>query len=313
MKHKFSLIIPAYNVEKYIKKCLDSVLNQTYNNYEIIIINDGSTDNTSKILESYKSNKKIKIINQENKGLSNARNTGVSNAKGDYILFIDSDDFIEKELLEILNKTIKDEDLVRFQIKILDETNKIIKEYKEETFNNLNGIEAFNKLSKYNLVELAVCYAYKKDTFLKNNYKFEEKTYHEDFGLIPYIIISSKKVTSINYIGYNYLQRKNSIMNNTDYEKEIKKSNDVLKHYKNLIKWSQKIDGDLTIYKSFIANSVILKSLNLKEKDYKNYIKKLKEYKVYDNLLTNNKENKIKKILIKISPKLYYKIIRGLK
>lgn len=313
MKHKFSLIIPAYNVEKYIKKCLDSVLNQTYNNYEIIIINDGSTDNTSKILESYKSNKNIKIINQENKGLSNARNTGVSNAKGDYILFIDSDDFIEKELLEILNKTIKDEDLVRFQIKILDETNKIIKEYKEETFNNLNGIEAFNKLSKYNLVELAVCYAYKKDTFLKNNYKFEEKTYHEDFGLIPYIIISSKKVTSINYIGYNYLQRKNSIMNNTDYEKEIKKSNDVLKHYKNLIKWSQNIEGDLTIYKSFIANSVILKSLNLKEKDYKNYIKKLKEYKVYDNLLTNNKENKIKKILIKISPKLYYKIIRGLK
>lgn len=313
MKHKFSLIIPAYNVEKYIKKCLDSVLNQTYNNYEIIIINDGSTDNTSKILESYKSNKKIKIINQENKGLSNARNTGVSNAKGDYILFIDSDDFIEKELLEILNKTIKDEDLVRFQIRILDETNKIIKEYKEETFNNLNGIEAFNKLSKYNLVELAVCYAYKKDTFLKNNYKFEEKTYHEDFGLIPYIIISSKKVTSINYIGYNYLQRKNSIMNNTDYEKEIKKSNDVLKHYKNLIKWSQNIKGDLTIYKSFIANSVILKSLNLKEKDYKNYIKKLKEYKVYDDLLTNNKENKIKKILIKISPKLYYKIIRGLK
>ena len=313
MKHKFSLIIPAYNVEKYIKKCLDSVLNQTYNDYEIIIINDGSTDNTSKLLESYKSNKKIKIINQENKGLSNARNTGVSNAKGDYILFIDSDDFIEKELLEILNKTIKDEDLVRFQIRILDETNKIIKEYKEETFNNLNGIEAFNKLSKYNLVELAVCYAYKKDTFLKNNYKFEEKTYHEDFGLIPYIIISSKKVTSINYIGYNYLQRKNSIMNNTDYEKEIKKSNDVLKHYKNLIKWSQNIEGDLTIYKSFIANSVILKSLNLKEKDYKNYIKKLKEYKVYDNLLTNNKENKIKKILIKISPKLYYKIIRGLK
>lgn len=313
MKHKFSLIIPAYNVEKYIKKCLDSVLNQTYNNYEIIIINDGSTDNTSKILESYKSNKKIKIINQENKGLSNARNTGVSNAKGDYILFIDSDDFIEKELLEILNKTINDEDLVRFQIRILDETNKIIKEYKEETFNNLNGIEAFNKLSKYNLVELAVCYAYKKDTFLKNNYKFEEKTYHEDFGLIPYIIISSKKVTSINYIGYNYLQRKNSIMNNTDYEKEIKKSNDVLKHYKNLIKWSQNIEGDLTIYKSFIANSVILKSLNLKEKDYKNYIKKLKEYKVYDDLLTNNKENKIKKILIKISPKLYYKIIRGLK
>lgn len=313
MKHKFSLIIPAYNVEKYIKKCLDSVLNQTYNNYEIIIVNDGSTDNTSKILESYKSNKKIKIINQENKGLSNARNTGVSNAKGDYILFIDSDDFIEKELLEILNKTIKDEDLIRFQIRILDETNKIIKEYKEETFNNLNGIEAFNKLSKYNLVELAVCYAYKKDTFLKNNYKFEEKTYHEDFGLIPYIIISSKKVTSINYIGYNYLQRKNSIMNNTDYEKEIKKSNDVLKHYKNLIKWSQNIEGDLTIYKSFIANSVILKSLNLKEKDYKNYIKKLKEYKVYDNLLTYNLKNKIKKILIKISPKLYYKIIRGLK
>lgn len=312
-KYKFSIIVPVYNVENYVDKCIKSILNQTYKNYEVIIINDGSTDNSLNIINKYKNNKKIKIITQKNKGLSNARNNGMKIATGDYLLFIDSDDYIEDKLLEILNNNINGEDLIRFQTRTVDENYNTIKEYNEETFNNLNGIEAFEKISKYNFVELAVCYSYKKSSFFKNKYKFEENTFHEDFGLIPFVIISSKKVTSINYIGYNYLQRKNSIMNSTEYQKEINKTNDMLKHYKNLMEWSKKIQGDLTIYKSFITNSMILKSLQLKGKDYKNYINKMKEYEVYNNLLTNNLQNKIKKILIELSPKLYYKIIRGLK
>ena len=98
-KYKFSIIVPVYNVENYVDKCIKSILNQTYKNYEVIIINDGSTDNSLNIINKYKNNKKIKIITQKNKGLSNARNNGMKMATGDYLLFIDSDDYIEDKLL----------------------------------------------------------------------------------------------------------------------------------------------------------------------------------------------------------------------
>ena len=96
-----SVIIPVYNVEKYLTKSLDSVVNQTYTNLEIICVNDGSPDNSAKILEAFaKKDSRIKIINQENKGLSGARNTGIESATGDYIVFLDSDDWIDAEVIE---------------------------------------------------------------------------------------------------------------------------------------------------------------------------------------------------------------------
>ena len=91
---KFSIIIPVYNVENYIKKCLDSVFAQTEKDYEVIVVNDGTKDNSMDIVKNYD----VKIVNQKNQGLSEARNTGLKNAKGEYILFLDSDDYIEKNL-----------------------------------------------------------------------------------------------------------------------------------------------------------------------------------------------------------------------
>ena len=96
-----SVIINVYNGERYIKKCLDSILNQTYKNLEILIVNDGSTDDTLKICKSYKDSR-IRIINTKNKGLSLSRNVGLDNAKGEYLYFIDCDDYIEKDTLEYL-------------------------------------------------------------------------------------------------------------------------------------------------------------------------------------------------------------------
>lgn len=95
-----SIIIPAYNVEKYIACCLDSILQQTYNNIEIIIVNDGSTDSTLNLIRKYTNCPYVKIINQKNTGLSGARNSGIMNAQGDYICFVDSDDWIERETIE---------------------------------------------------------------------------------------------------------------------------------------------------------------------------------------------------------------------
>lgn len=111
-KIKVSVIIPVYNVEEYIEKCLDSVVNQTLKEIEIIVVNDGTKDNSMKKIEKYFSDSRIKIINKQNGGQSSARNAGLAISKGEYISFIDSDDFIEEKMLEELYNESENTDIV---------------------------------------------------------------------------------------------------------------------------------------------------------------------------------------------------------
>ena len=302
---KYSIIIPVYNVEKYIKKCLDSVFNQTYKDYEVIVVNDGTKDNSMDIVKDYD----VIVINQKNQGLSAARNNGLKKAKGEYILFLDSDDYIEKDLLKELDKSISNKpDVVRFQIQEVYEDK--INKFEEEPFSNKNGVEAFSIISKYHFVENAWTYLYRKKYLQDNNFTFKEATIHEDFGLIPLVIIKAKIVNSISYIGYNYVQRDGSIMSQKNYEKTKKKVNDFYNHYLFLIEEIDKTNLDSKVFKSFISNSLILKICELEGNDYKEYKRLLKEQKVYDNILEDTFSRKIKKILFKISPKLTSKIIK---
>ena len=141
-------------------------------------------------------------------------------------------------------------------------------------------------------------------------FKFKKDTVHEDFGLTPLIVIKASKVNSINYIGYNYYRRNGSIMNIPDYNWTKRKVKDLFNHYLYLDKEIDKIDIKKDIFKSYIANNTIMKICELKGKDYKEYKKKLKEEKVYDNLLTDTTARKVKKIMYKISPKLTIKFIK---
>ena len=303
---KFSIIIPVYNVEKYIKKCLDSIFEQSFKDYEVIVVNDGTKDNSMDIVKEYN----VKIINQKNQGLSEARNSGAKKATGEYLIFIDSDDYIDKDLLKEINKSLKnDPDIVRFQIREVYEDDKESKDYKETPFTNKNGVEAFNLITKYHFVENAWSYAIKRSYYEDNNYSFKKGTIHEDFGLLPLVIIKANTVNSISYIGYNYLQRKGSIMSQKDYEKTKKKVSDFYNHYKYLIEEINMTKLDSKVFKSFISNSLILKICELDNKDYKEYKKILKEQKVFDNLLEDSFVRKIKKLLFKISPKITSKII----
>ncbi len=302
---KFSIIIPVYNVEEYIKKCLDSVFAQTEKDFEVIVVNDGTKDNSMEIAKKYK----VKIINQENSGLSAARNRGVKEAKGEYLLFLDSDDYLEKNLLCEIKKSLKNNpDLVRFQIK--EKYPDKIVEYKERAFTGLSGEKAFKKITDYHFVENAWCYAIKRKYYLEENFEFKKGTIHEDFGLIPLVIIKAKVVNSISYIGYNYLQRQNSIMSSEDYDKTKKKVIDFYNHYQFLLKEIDKTSLNSNHFKSFISNSLILKITELKNKDYHRYLKILKQEKVFENLLVDTRTRRIKKLIIKISPKLYYKIMK---
>lgn len=303
-KPKFSIIVPVYNTEKYVKRCLDSINSQSFKDYEVIIINDGSTDNSSDIISKYP----YKIINQENQGLSMARNNGVKDASGEYLIFLDSDDYIEKDLLKEINNSLSNKpDLVRYQIKeVFDNKSDI--NYEEIPFDNKNGVEAFKLITNYHFVENAWAYAIKREFYLKEKFSFKKGTYHEDFGLIPLVIIKSKIVNSINYVGYCYYQREGSIMNSSDYSKTKKKVTDFYNHYLYLTKEINKTKLDKTCFMSFISNSLILKITELKGKDYKDALNRLNKDKVFDNLLSDSFGRKIKNILVKISPRLYYNI-----
>lgn len=302
-KPRFSIIVPVYNTEKYLKRCLDSISKQSFTDYEVIIVNDGSTDNSSNIISKYP----YKVINQENQGLSMARNNGVKVSSGDYLIFLDSDDYIEKDLLKEIDMSLSNNpDLVRFQIKeVFDNKDEI--NYKEEPFENKDGVEAFRLITKYHFVENAWAYAIKRDYYLKEKFSFKKGTYHEDFGLMPLVIIKSKVVNSIDYVGYCYYQRDGSIMNSSDYAKTEKKVKDFYDHYLYLVKEINKTKLDKTYFMSFISNSLILKITELEGKDYKEALNRLKKDKVFDNLLDDNLGRKIKKTLVKLSPKLYYR------
>ena len=232
---KISVIIPVYNTEKYIDKCINSVLQQDLET-EIIVVNDGSTDNSKKIIEKYKD--KIIYLEKENGGLSDARNYGLKYATGEYVAFLDSDDFIEKDLFLRLEKYIdKKIDIIKFKIKLVDENYKEIRKIPSPSFECVNGEKAFENLFGLDeFLEVSCGYLYRKEFFKENNFHFEKGMYHEDFGLIPLVILKAKTVISLNIYGYNYLQTQNSITRNLDYSKTLKRANDVLAFYDNMIK-----------------------------------------------------------------------------
>lgn len=303
---KFSIIVPVYNVEKYIKKCLDSIFNQTFKDFEVIVVNDGTKDNSMDIVKNYK----VKTINQKNQGLSEARNNGVKKAVGEYLIFIDSDDYIEKDLLKKINNSLDNNpDVVRYQAKDIINDKEI--EYSEKEFTGLDGVEAFKEITKYHYVEPAWLYSVKRDYYLKNKFAFKKGTYHEDFGLTPLIIFKSSIVNSINYCGYCYVQRSGSIMTDKAYEKTLKKVDDVYHHYKYLTNEVKDLNKDKKYFNSFLANSLILKITELNNNDYKKYKKMLKEDGVFDEILDDTMARKIKKCIIKKSPKMYYKRKKG--
>lgn len=303
---KFSIVIPVYNVEKYIGKCLDSVINQTYQDYEVIVIDDGSTDKSKKIVKEYD----VKLIESNHVGVSEARNIAIKKAKGEYLVFLDSDDWWDKDLLKKLATSSKNSpDLIRFQMRTVTDTNEKT-DYVEESFTNKSGEEAFSLVTKFHFVDAACCYAIKRAYYEKEKFSFAKDRVHEDYGLMPLIIIKAASVNCISYVGYNYFRRTNSIMNTPNYEWTKRKVNDFYYHYLFLSNEIEKVNVNTKIFKSFIANSMLLKICELNRKDYKAYKKKLNEINIYDNLISDTLPRKVKKVLLRISPRIYYKIMK---
>lgn len=302
---KFSIIVPVYNVEKYLNDCLNSILNQRYSNYEVIIVCDKCSDISEKIVDQYvKNNKKFKKIYAENTGLAQARNLGLEKVTGDYILFLDGDDYFEPDLFKTLNLELKDEiDILRFQVQEISENKKV--KYRENSFETLNGIEAFSKIIKYHYIENAWCYCYKTSFWKNHNFKYMIGCIAEDYGLTPLIISEAKTVKSISFIGYNYVQRNNSLMSNTDYNKKLKKMNDMFIQA-TFLKGKIKDNKENKKFYQFINNSLIYFSTTLEKKDYKKINKILRQTHCFDYIDADNFKRKIKKFIIKYNAWFFY-------
>lgn len=314
---KISFIVPVYNTGLYIKKCLDSIINQTFKEeIEIILIDDGSTDNSDELIKEYieKNNSKdiIKYYTKENEGIAKTRNFGIDKANGEYIFFVDSDDYIDKETIKKLKPYIdEDIDMIKFKLQRIDKNNNILEKVDGPIFTKISGEEAFNKLySEDVLLDSPCVYVIKRNLFTQNNFKFN-RTYHEDFGLIPLIILKAKSFVSIPDYLYYYVQGENSITRNDDYNKTIKKFEDALYHYDNAI---EKIDKMNLNRKSkenakiFYTNAVILKLYEIKEEDKNKFIKEIEKRKMYKNIKPRNIKQIIKRNLLHFNVKLYLKM-----
>ena len=312
---KISVIIPVYNTEKYLRRCFDSVINQTYPNMEMVVINDGSKDNSEKIINEYRNEypEIISYYSKENTGVADTRNFGIEKAKGDYIMFLDSDDYIDEALFNHLETYVNQNiDLIKFKLQRVTRDGKLIEFVPGETFENTSGQEGFNKLYGTDVLLDSPCvYLIKKDIFIKNNLKFKVGTEHEDFGLMPFVIVLAKTMVSVNFYGYYYVQSDNSITRNEDYSKTFKKAYDALAHYDNAIEHLKKLDlNEITKQnvKIYYTNAIILKTKELQPADQEKYIQEIKKRKMTKNIKIRNIKQLIKRIILGIDIKLYLKI-----
>lgn len=314
---KISVIVPVYNTEKYVEKCLKSIAEQKMNDLEIIIVNDGSTDNSEIIIKQWieknKENIKIKYLNKKNGGLSETRNFALPYATGKYISFIDSDDYIDSNLYSHLEQFMDDNvDLIKFKMQTVDKDGNILEKLDGPVFEKCTGEEGYEKLcTNDRFLDPACIYLYRTEFYKSNNFKYKVGAYHEDFGLTSLIILKAKSFVSTNEYGYYYLQSDNSITRNQNYDKEIKKAKDLLGHYDDMIKVIKNYEisnKSKELIKRYYTNTLILKTKELKGQEKKQYINEIYIRKLYKNIKPYSLKQLIKRIILKFNINLYLKL-----
>ena len=217
-----SVIVPVYNVEEYLEECLESIKNQTYSNIEVILVNDGSTDNSQAICERYcQQDPRFHLINQENQGQSVARNNGVAASTGELITFVDSDDVVSAKYLENLYAYMTEEiDLIECEYRVTRTVFDTLKELENpQIVFEGNSEEAVIKCCNYGLSYSPVCKLYRRH--LVEDFPFLTGVIYEDIyhgvGLLKFI----RKMVSLDYVGYYYRKRSNSTMHRQFSKKNL--------------------------------------------------------------------------------------------
>lgn len=219
MSRLVSIIVPVYKVEQYLKRCMDSVLNQTYKNIEVILVNDGSPDNCPALCDEYaKIDSRVRVIHKENGGLSSARNVALDSVKGDYIFFVDSDDWLALDTLEVLNEYLeKDYDMISFQRTYLTEEKVVEKGEKNPKDMDVSQYIDASFLGRYDF--FVTTKIFKAEVF--NNVRFLEGRNYEDLEIMHRLFLNMKKVVGLDYFLYYYWKGNEGAITNTITMKNI--------------------------------------------------------------------------------------------
>ena len=322
--YKLSIIVPIYNVEQYLRKCVDSLLAQDYSDYEIILVDDGSTDDSWQIVQEYVSrfrgleDERIRGIHQQNAGLSAARNAGIAIAKGEYLMFVDSDDYIEPNVLGGLMAKVEQDDLdvlrYRLQYVRIEEASPqpspegkglasqyiVFNPYKSDPFKGndyseipTDGVTFLNERMNTQcyawqfILRRDLIYTHNTHYTSENNTLFTEGIYFEDTDWTPRMLVRAKRVASTETVVYNYLMREGSITNAVSRSKQRKVLDDKMRLVGELQRQSAELASrghDNSWFRSMIADTVIsifgILSVEF-YKERKSYLAQLKQLNVY--------------------------------
>ena len=322
---KLSIIIPVYNVEKYLVKCLDSILVDNTFTGQVICVNDGSTDGSAAILEEYaKKYPNVEIITQSNAGLSAARNMGVKAAIGEYVCFLDSDDYWEPNVLNGLLEQIERDklDVLRFKYQNVNENYEVIQPYKRDNRldNNYSeeptdGVSFLN--SRMNTQCYAVMYIIHRDLIypstLNNQHStlFTEGIYFEDTDWTPRMLCKAKRVASTNTIVYNYLVREGSITNAVNRSKQKKVLDDKIRLITTLQQQAVELrnSGRYNRWYQNMISDLVVSIIGMLSVDFYNekdaYLAQLKQLQIYP-----LQPKSLKARLINISPSFAVELLQ---
>lgn len=233
---KFSVIVPVYNVEKYLNRCMESIVNQTYRDFEVILVDDGSTDASGKICDEYaQAYSFVHVIHQKNQGPSGTRNTGLEHAQGEWIAFVDSDDWLETTMLEILSKQIEKTgaELYSFNMQKRAPNDEIIEKLIWSIENNTYYFQTeeqkfrfyFEYLMQYKSGWEVWGKIFRRSIIIENGLKFLDRSrvFAEDYLFTFQYLLHIRKIAVICNIFYNYCMRADSLMHNVEYKTVLPK------------------------------------------------------------------------------------------
>lgn len=325
-----SIVVPIYNVERYLHKCVDSLLNQDIVNYEIILVDDGSPDGCPQICDSYAAaHKNIRVVHRENGGLSAARNSGIEVAKGEYVMFIDSDDYIEPNVLGGLLAQIERDnlDVLRYNYQnvrlVNSEEGRVNSEY--EVFDPYRAakrdVDYSDSVTKgeaflnNRLGPMCYAWAFVIRRELMHDCMFKEGIYFEDTEWTPRMLLRAKRVASTEMVVYNYFWREGSITlpdNPQKREKVLRDKISLLRGFKE----QQKLVKDPKWFEwmtSFTAMTILGMLAKMPSSERKPYLKELKSLQIFPLSLKREKvlSHKVKILMANFSPVLFCKVYGG--
>ena len=258
-----SFIIPVYNVVPYLEHCVRSILSQRYRDIELLLINDGSTDGSAALCDELStSDERIRVIHQHNQGLSTARNNGLAAARGEYIVFVDSDDYLEPNVLGALIEQVERDqlDVLRFRYQNVQEDGEVFMPHEgmKSDYNNYSS-EPIDGLSFLNERMWVQCYAVQ--FILRRELALQEQftigIYFEDTDWTPRMLLRAERVASTDLVVYNYLWREGSItLSQKDITKQRKQLQDKMALLERLNQWGNQV-SDRRWFDSMISSLVV--------------------------------------------------------